>query len=186
MLADFADSPAIALVRDDNSVYLLVGFDMMESNWPFVPSFVMFCYNAAAYLGMEVEQSQDAPLSVGQPLTLAGQTPGTKGKVSGPGIEAQPIVADPSGAFRFAATDRVGVYQITPEGKPPTTFAVNLLDDHESFIQPRPQVTLLGQTATAQADGGRLGNLELWPFLALLALVLVCAEWLLYNSRAKL
>ena len=186
VLAEFKDSPAIALVRKEGSLYLLVGFDMMEGNWPFEPSFVMFCYNATSFLGMEVEQNQDTMLSVGQPITMSGLSPGTTGRIEGPGVENHPITSDASGAFRFAATDRAGVYLLKPADKPPTAFAVNLLDDRESFIEPAHQVNLVGQTVQAQDAGKALANLELWPYLAALALLLVCAEWLIYNARAKL
>jgi hypothetical protein len=186
VLADFSNTPAIALVRKEGSQFLLVNFDLMDSNWPFEPSFVMFCYNATGYMGVEVEQSQETMLSVGQPITMSGLAPATKGRILGPGLDAREIAADPSGAFRFAGTDRTGVYVLTPAGKTPTAFAVNLLDDRESFIQPAPAVDLMGQTVKAQDPGKRTDNLELWPFLAALALLLVCAEWLIYNKRAKL
>jgi hypothetical protein len=186
VLAEFAKTPAIAIVRKEGSLFLLVNFDLMDSNWPFEPSFVMFCYNATGYLGMEVEQNQDMMLNVGQPITMSGLAPGAKGKMAGPGVEDHDITADPSGAFRFAGTDRAGVYLLRPADKPPTAFAVNLLDERESFIEPAHQVNLMGQTIQAQNSGARLGNLELWPFLAALALLLVCVEWLIYNARAKL
>ena len=186
VLAEFAKTPAIALVRKEGSLFLLVNFDLMDSNWPFEPSFVMFCYNATGYLGMEVEQNQDTMLSVEQPITMSGLAPGTKGRIAGPGVEDHDIAADASGAFRFAGTDHVGVYLLKPADKPPTAFAVNLLDERESFIEPANQVNLMGQTVQAQDGGSRLGNLELWPFLAALALLLVCAEWFIYNKRAKL
>jgi hypothetical protein len=186
VLAEFAKAPAIAIVRKEGSLLLLVNFDLMDSNWPFEPSFVMFCYNATGYLGTEVEQNQDTMLSVGQPITMSGLAPGAKGRISGPGIEDRDIAADASGAFRFAGTDRAGVYVLRPADKPPTAFAVNLLDERESFIEPAHQVNLMGQTVQAQEGGARLANLELWPFLAALALLLVCAEWLIYNAKAKL
>ena len=52
-LLNFLESPAIAIVRRRGSVYLLVGFDVLESNWPFETSFVLFCYNALTYLSSE-------------------------------------------------------------------------------------------------------------------------------------
>ncbi len=50
VLAEFGESPAIALLRRHGSTFLLVGFDVLASNWPFEPSFVLFCYNALNYL----------------------------------------------------------------------------------------------------------------------------------------
>ncbi|UCF17127.1 MAG: VWA domain-containing protein, partial [Phycisphaerales bacterium] len=47
VLAEFNETPAIAVVRRNGSVFLLVGFDVLQSNWPFEPGFVLFCYNAA-------------------------------------------------------------------------------------------------------------------------------------------
>ena len=47
-LAEFRDSPAIATVRRGGNTLLLVAFDILESNWPFEPSFILFWYNALA------------------------------------------------------------------------------------------------------------------------------------------
>ena len=38
----------------------------------------------------------------------------------------------------------------------------------------------------AAPDVVRLTNREIWPYLAMAALVLVCVEWLVYNSKVRL
>jgi hypothetical protein len=185
-LAQFAQSPAIALVRKPGSLFLLVGFDVMESNWPFEPSFVMFCYNATAYLGMELDPSQETSLHAGTPITAAGNVPQSVAKMDGPGFKDRSITADPSGTFRFGATDRAGLYTLKAESRPPMNFALNLLDEQESCIEPQRQVVLSGQSVPAKDVKDRLANLELWPYLVALVLALACAEWLVYNSKARI
>ena len=69
---------------------------------------------------------------------------------------------------------------------PRTTYAVSVLDDVESRIAPADAIELAGQTVRARAVSKRLTDVELWPLLAVLALALVCVEWVVYNSRARL
>ena len=185
VLAQFPQSPAMALMRKGGSAFLLVNFDVMDTNWPFENSFMIFCYNATTYLGSDMDSGQDNSLRVGQPITLAGFSPNLSGKLSGPGFDGKTIRSDGSGAFRYPGTDRAGLYRLAVPARAPAFFAVNLLDAQESHIDPLKQVTLSGVPVKA-SSAQRAGNLELWPYLAMLALLLACAEWVIYNHRAKL
>jgi len=189
ILAEFNESPALALVRRSGGVFLLVGFDVLQTNWPFEPSFVLFCYNAANFLGMQVGQSQKANLQVGEPITVDGLPPEITTSISGPGLSDSQIKSNPTGSIRFPATNRVGVYSLSvPDSAHggPRFFAVNLLDSHESNIEPRRQIVLSNQPIKAQERPLSRSNLPLWPFLVGLALILACLEWLIYNRRVRL
>jgi hypothetical protein len=100
------------------------------------------------------------------------------------GIER--LAAEASGTFRYPATDRVGVYRIDSPGRPATLLAVNLLDEIESNIAPSKQILLATGAVKAMATAPRRTNQDLWPYLALAALALVCLEWIVYNSKARL
>jgi len=186
VLAEFGQSPAIALLRKAGTTVLLVGFDVMDTNWPFEPGFVMFLYNATGYLGMEDQQDTAPALKVGDPITAAGFPPGLEADISGPGTSSLRIFADPSGTLRFPGTGLAGLYTLTPQDRPLRRFAVNILDDKESHIAPAASVDLSGTIVAAQEGVTRKGNLEIWPYLAMAALVLACLEWFVYNSRARL
>ena len=76
VLAEFAESPALALVRRHGSTFLLVSFDCLQSNWPFEPSFVLFCFNAMNYLAAQGDADRTRDLAVGEPILLDHYTAG--------------------------------------------------------------------------------------------------------------
>jgi hypothetical protein len=184
VLAEFGSGPALALLSREGSVFLLAPFDCLETNWPFEPGFVLFCYNATSFLGADARQEQAGALRVNEPLSLEHLPAGTQAQLSGPGIAPQTLMASPSGAIRFGGANRAGVYQMDVKGRPAARFPVNLLDAQESDIAPADELALAGQKIAAQAGSGK-ANLELWPWLALLGLGLILLEWIIYNRRVR-
>ena len=124
VLAEFDESPALALVRRQGSMFLLAGFDVLESNWPFEPGFVMFCYNAVSFLGAQVGSGGRHELAVGEPIAIENVPAGTTLTLTRPeddegGVDARPerhgpLRGDParrrvrSGRPRPAATSLCG------------------------------------------------------------------------------
>jgi hypothetical protein len=186
VLAEFNGTPALALVRRNGSVFLLAGFDVLQSNWPFEPSFVLFCYNAAGFLGTQVGQNQQSNLQVGQPIVVEGLGPEIAGQIAGPGLPATEIQSNSAGAIRFPGTDRVGTYSLNVADQPTRLFAVNLLDLAESDIEPQREIVLSGQPIKAEQRDLSRSNLPMWPFLVGLALVLACLEWIIYNRKVRI
>lgn len=185
VLAEFNETPAMALVRRNGSVFLLVGFDVLQSNWPFEPSFVLFCYNASGFLSMEFGQNQQTNLKVGQPIVVEGLSAEIAARIDGPDFSGTEIKSSSAGSIRFPGTNRVGVYSLSVPDQPNRLFAVNLLDSQESNIEPRRKIVFSGQPVEAQQRALSRANLPLWPFLVVLALVLVCLEWLIYNFKVR-
>lgn len=186
VLAEFNEGAAIALVRRKMGVFVLAGFDVLETNWPFEPSFVLFCYNAMNYLGVQFEQGQDSDLRVGQPMVYEGVGAGTEARVEGPGGEEMKIKANPSGTVRFAGTDRAGIYSLSLPDLPVKYFAVNALDGRESDIRPVREMSFAGQAVEAEEGAVRRSNQPLWPYLVMLALLVCALEWYVYNSKIRL
>jgi uncharacterized protein YegL len=186
VLAEFNETPALALIRRHGSIFLLAGFDVLETNWPFEPSFVLFCYNAAAFLGVQAGLEQRAELEVGEPIIVEGLAPDTVGAISGPGLSGSEIKANPAGSIRLPSTDKVGVYSLAVADQPLRFFAVNLLDLDESNIEPMREIVLSGQSVQAQESPVGRSNLPVWPFLVGIALILACLEWIVYNSKVRI
>ena len=185
VLAEFGASPAIAIVRRRGGAFLLVGFDVLATRWPLESSFVMFCYNAANFMGLEAGREKPADMKVGE--AIAVQADGQPfARLTRPDGGIERLAAEASGTFRYPATDRVGVYRIDSPGRPATLLAVNLLDEIESNIAPSKQILLATGAVKAMATAPRRTNQDLWPYLALAALALVCLEWIVYNSKARL
>ena len=186
VLAEFNETPALALVRRNGSVFLLAGFDVLQTNWPFESSFVLFCYNAASFLGMEVGRNQEVNLQVGEPIVVEGLQDEIAALIDGPDFSGTEIKSNASGSIRFANTGRAGMYSLSIPDQPIRLFAVNLLDSHESNIEPQREIILSGQPVQAQERPLSRSNLPLWPFLVCLALVLACLEWIIYNTKVRI
>lgn len=189
LLAEFNESPALALVRREASVFLLGSFDVLESTWPFEPSFVLFCYNSISFLGMQVGQNLDANLEVGDPLVVDGLNPEQDLFVDGPGFSGRPIKANSVGSVRFPGTERVGIYGIRsqdPGVEEARFFAVNLLDAAESNVEPVREISVSGTQVQAEGDAISRANLPLWPFLVGFVLIVACLEWLIYNRKVRI
>jgi len=186
VLAEFNETAAIAVVRRNESVFLLAGFDILETNWPFEPSFVLFCCNAVTYLGTELGRDQQANLRVGQPIVVEALPSETVGTVYGPDSLSYQTKANPAGTMRFPQIDRIGLYRLDITNQAEKFFAVNLLDIHESNIEPAEKIVLAGQPVEAQQRKLARANLPLWPFLVAIALLLACLEWLVYNAKVRI
>ena len=186
VLAEFNETPALALLRRNGSVFLLAGFDVLQSNWPFEPGFVLFCYNAAGFLGMQFGAGQEMNLKVGEPIVVDGLDGQVTARIDGPGFSGREISSSVSGSLRFPSTDRTGTYSLSIDDQPDRFFAVNLLDSKESNIEPMRQIVLSGQEVQAEEQELSRANLPLWPFLVGLALALVCLEWIIYNYKVRI
>jgi len=186
VLAEFGESSAMALVRRKGSVYLLIGFDVLQSNWAFEPSFVLFCYNALGYLGAQAGGGEHRGLQVGEPIAMENVPAGATVTVTRPDASKVELSPDPSAAVRFPGTQRVGVYGVEIPEKSKQFYAVNLLDAEESRIEPQKEISFSSVTVTAEQGDVQRANVPLWPVLVFAALVLACIEWLAYNFRARI
>jgi hypothetical protein len=186
VLAEFNETPAVALLRRAGSVFLLADFDVLQTNWPFEPGFVLFCYNALSFLGTELGQDQQANLQVRQPIVVEGLSPDTVARIDGPQFSGREVKAASAGSIRFPRTDRVGLYALKVPDQPARLFAVNLLDSKESDIEPVREIVLSGQPIQAQDRPVTRSNIPLWPLLVGMALLLAFLEWLVYNSKVRL
>ncbi|MBN2210438.1 MAG: VWA domain-containing protein, partial [Sedimentisphaerales bacterium] len=189
VLAELNETPALTEVRHQRSVFILAPFDVMETNWPFEPGFVMFCYNSINYLGTQVNAQSSRDMIAGEPLVTHGLKPKAWYRVIGPGVSNPAVQADAAGSLRFPETDCAGIYRLQRDDnvsdRSEWTFAVNLADARESNLTPRGELRFVGATVGAERNAGR-SNTLIWPYLALAALILVCLEWLVYNSRVRL
>jgi hypothetical protein len=186
VLAEFNESPALAVLRREGSTYLLVGFDVLQSNWPFEPGFVLFCYNALNFLGAQAGTSASDELRVGQPIAIENAPPDTSFTLTRPDAAKVELTPDPSGTVRFAGTHRVGLYTVEAPEQPQRVYAVNLLDAEESRIEPRQEIEFSSVTVAAAEQAVQRANIPLWPTLILATLALVCLEWLAYNLKVRI
>lgn len=186
ILAEFNETPALALIRRNSSVFLLAGFDILQTNWPFEPSFILFCYNASNYLGMQTGQNKQTELFVNEPIIVEGLQPEITAYINGPEIVETEVKSTPTGSIRFANTSLAGAYTLNIPDQLTKLFAVNMLDIGESDIQAKKQLDFTGQQIIAQEEALSLANLPLWPYFTFIALILACIEWLIYTYKVRI
>jgi Ca-activated chloride channel family protein len=88
----------------------------------------------------------------------------------------------------FGGTEQTGVYrlEVTRNGDETQSqpFTVNLFDPLESGIAPQPSLQI-GQTTITPGEREEVGQLEFWPLVALIALIILLIEWYIYQRRQR-
>lgn len=192
VLLDGLKGPLIVLERSAKTTHLLVAFDVMETNWVFKPSFPIFLHQALQYLAvgqaMDVRQTLRPGEVVRVPRSNLQQAGADLKRVTldGPGGKKALAVPD-AGEFVLPAMEKVGLYSTDPQVPGYERIAVNVLDATESNLLPADKIPAAAPQAEAN-DGETTGKrrLELWWWLALIALGVLTIEWWVYTRRVHL
>jgi hypothetical protein len=95
-----------------------------------------------------------------------------------------------SGPVVFGETEQTGLYRVvlrTPGGdRDAGRFAVNLFQPGESRLLPASSLRLGQSTVEQPEDGENVGQHELWPWLALLAVLILIVEWWVHFRGPRL
>jgi hypothetical protein len=154
-----------------------------NTDWPLKPSYPLFLRNVLYFLGNISDAAYEENVQPGQVKTIRPDKPVRRIDISGPEDKSQTLGQDdrqPKTSFPFGGTDQVGVYRAKWDGGQ-RSFAVNLLDEQESNIEPRSTI----QIGTERLSAGQQTSppRELWKWFALAALLLLLLEWYIYNRR---
>ncbi len=162
----------------------ILTFDLRESDLPLQVAYPILFSNIINHLVPPSAFDATQSLEPGQSLTIT-PPPGTE----------QIVVASPSGKifnlaprnniFTFTETTEPGYYAvnfISGNSKSSEYFAVNLFDSNESNIRPRETIQV-GQSQVSANVSSQVGQRELWPWLAGLALVILMIEWQAYHRK---
>jgi len=190
-LIDGLKGPLVVLAHDGKRTNLVVGFDVLQSNWPFEVSFPIFFHRALQYMAvgsdMDVRQSYEpgvSPIIPRANLQRVGADLKTF-KLTGP-MGTQTLKIPETGDVALPPLDRVGVYATEPPIPQFEKLAVNLLDANESNTLP-----------LATAPGGSGAQIEdikdqkarrewWWYLVAFVGLPLLFVEWWVYTRRVHL
>lgn len=190
-LIDGLKGPLVALAHDGKRTNLVIGFDVLQSNWPFMPSFPMFFHHALEYLAigsdMDVRQSfapGASPVIPRSILQKLGPDLHTI-KLIGP-ERTQTLKIPDTGDFALPPLDHVGVYETEPAVPQFEKLAVNMLDSNESNTL--PVATPPGESAASVENvKDQKARREWWWYLvAFVGLPLLFVEWWVYTRRVHL
>ncbi len=154
---------------------VVIPFDLRRSDLPLQIAFPVLIANAVEWLAPAQGASIPASVRPGEAVALPPNS----------------MVQLPDGSVvtvgdrGFADTDQPGIYQALVSGvRAPTRsdFAVNFMNPAESNIAPNLQA-MAGRTEFAPAAGAEMATSqrEIWQWLAALALVVLLAEWWIYQ-----
>ena len=190
-LIDGLKGPLVVLARDGKRTNLIIGFDVLQSNWPFEVSFPIFLHRALQYLAigsdMDVRQSfapGASPVIPRANLHKIGPDVHTI-KLIGPD-RTQTLKVPETGDFALPPLDHAGIYETEPAVPQYEKIAVNMLDGNESNTLPAS--TPPGQSGAEVKDvKDQKGRREWWWYLvALIGLPLLFVEWWVYTRRVHL
>ncbi len=169
-----------------------VAFDLHQSDLPLQVAFPILMTNLVGWL--QPTSSVDAPpsLAAGDPISIRPMPSADEIVVTAPGQgnSGKRTTLQPSSQVSFAGTDELGVYTVQQNSKgkalgEPESFAVNLFSREESDIRPRPELAFVG-TESSQAASTAQRPLEIWPWVLLVGLLVLCVEWWVYNWGGRM
>ncbi|MHC4402700.1 MAG: VWA domain-containing protein [Planctomycetota bacterium] len=170
---------------DDGEVGTYVG-----TNWPIKGSFPVFVLNLLDYFGGRRAASAEATLRPNQSVLLESPVPGQtlevvrKPNAVAPHGETFTPKESRPGEFHFAETSELGDYEVQADGKPLEHLAVNLFHGGESDVATSPSIQLgRGEPVEAPDSISEITRRELWKWLLLAGLAVLCFEWYVYNRR---
>ncbi len=177
---------------DDRRVAVLA-FDLHRSDLPLQVAFPLLLANLSGWLAPG--SGGDLPTQVvpGTAVSLTLPPQAESATVSRPDGSTARLIPE-GGRAVFAGTEQLGMYDVAWNPSQPTIsgsvegtetsqahFAVNLFSPQESDV--RPAETLPVLATGEEGDDERSGQVrrEWWRALALIALALLLAEWLVYQ-----
>lgn len=170
----------LVLVRDQPFRQVLVGFDVHDSDFPLRIGFPILIQNLSEWmLPPSVPSHSFHP---DESVTVVPETGATAVSVVRPDGSRRQLT--PGSITTFADTDLLGIYTVeqTVAGKVDRAwFAVNLFSEATSQLAPVDRLALPPARAFPASQSSHRGFLQVWPWIALLALLLVVAEWLAFH-----
>ncbi len=167
---------------------VLFTFGLQDSDLPLQIAFPILMANIMDWLNPGSVLMSDAGYSPGEPVRIE------------PDVAAEAVVVHkPDGTvwtadvgettLVFPESDQLGLYEVysrdSANERFAGRFAVNLMSAAESRIAPLASVPLVSGSPQAAGDED-VGQRELWPWLAMLALILLLVEWWIYHRGPRM
>ncbi len=179
-------TPLVYAVDERGMKAVFVGFDLYRTDFPLRVAFPLFISNILRWLQPRTLEEAGLQLRTGQPLTASLPAGVRQATLTDAGGKTHTLQADADGKVGFVETTRAGVYAVKA-GPWEQRFAANLLSDAESNVSPRAQTPVREARTpeTAEESAAFLSRKELWRIFALLGLLLLLVEGLVYHRQAQ-
>jgi hypothetical protein len=190
LITSTSDSGEVAVVlagEVNNRRVAILTFDLYDSDLPLQIAYPILLANLTSWFRTPKVIDLPNGLRTGETLTLRPALTADRIRVRRPD-GATTTLLPAEGNLVFGDTTLPGLYTVEVYKGTDTiqteTFTVNLFDTLESRIA--PATTLAIGTLTANAAQAReLGQREYWPWIALIALIILVAEWYVYHQGSR-
>jgi Ca-activated chloride channel homolog len=183
------DAPVLLAGETDGRQIALLPFSLSETDLPLQITWPILVANLAEWFTPRAVIDVTASITIGDALTIRPPFEADAIRVTAPdgGTTTLEVRRD---EVVFAGATIPGFYTLELLQDQAVigqqTFAVNLFSPAESNITPVPQDALTIQGITVNPpQGEERGQRELWPFVALAALVVLLIEWYAYYRRLR-
>jgi len=168
---------ALALLADDlRLVYL--GFDLAKSNFPLQTAFPLFFSQSLEWLRPHGDSFPPTHIAAGSTYSIQVPSIATQVIMRMPSGYAETRVVE-GGSLLFDATADSGIYRYSVGGVA-RYFAVSLTDARESDVNSRWTPSERRVEARPTSSGAQ-ALMPLWPYLLILALLLLTLEWYVWT-----
>jgi Ca-activated chloride channel homolog len=191
VVVDSDGTPLLVAGEREGRRVVVLAFDLHNSDLPLTVAFPLLLSNVMGYLapGAGAEAAQLAP---GQPLALQIDSSISEVRVTRPdGTQVSSNsgqVQLQTGVAIFADTATTGIYNVEElrgnEVVGRHRYAVNLFAPAESRIEAQRELAVPQTSGVQGADTrSRDGRQEFWRWIALIALIVLVIEWLVYQRN---
>jgi Ca-activated chloride channel family protein len=183
------ETPLFIAGENNNRRIAVLGFDLHNTDLPLQPAFPILIQNLANwFLPPPVAAAADGQVVAGLPVTIQTWPGATNVAITGPNQHST-VVGPPFPVVPFAATDQMGVYTVTQQVRGQTlqgAFTVNLFNATQSHLTPAKALPVVNSTSFTTTGNGVSHQLrEIWPWIAALLLLILCAEWWLFSRSYR-
>jgi Ca-activated chloride channel family protein len=184
-------APLLLAGNVDGRRVAALAFDLHRSDLPLQVAFPLLLANLTGWLAPGSGSDLPTQISPAAAVTLSLPPGAESATVTRPDGTTARLLPE-SGRVVFADTTQLGVYRVTwggasqneERGAAQASFAVNLFSPQESDVRPAQTLPLLGLGEEEGALRPQQARREWWRPLALVALLLLTAEWLVYQRAA--
>ena len=190
MLAAAEIGPIMATMQIAGRRHVVVGFDLLQTNWPMQISFPVFVDNALQWLGQGWQATAGPSYRPGEVAVIPappvspvppGSDAALKLTYRGPVPLGGDVFDDRAVLSMFT---RAGLYRANGNVPEPwDILAVNLNDATESDLRPAQRLETGTEAAAAVVAEATPGRRQIWRWFIWAALAMLMIEWLVYTRR---
>ncbi len=190
VLVDSGEGPMIVEVDRGPISVVHVAFDPLDSNWPYLRSFVNFISNAIEYLGTRGDALTSRGLSPGEAIVVRLDPAASDVRIRTPDGAEDDLEIEADGGVVWGPTRLTGLHEISwapADGGPRArrVVAINQLASDERRVAVADEVVFgVSSIQGRAAETGGTRWRDLWPWLLAAVAGLSILEWWWWQRQA--